>query len=298
MSEYADEELGSDEKDREYNSRALTHQHGRDTEESQHRPQSITSHSDPRRGRKAAMQEFSNLIKSNFTRDIRLVVQTSVEQTPWQFKYVPARAKLDTGCEENLVSLELLKANDVHESLLKPIPGGEETPLDGLDSTYIPEFEIQLAWYQGHELIKRRSKFYVVNDPPFEILIGMKRFVHDITSDFRMPNPALIIASRSKTKGISPSPGVDLLFQATYSFKLDEIALSRAKREQARQEAKELEMAELAEFARESVNRPGNPDGIEGGQDGATIQAEQSGTSSETTSGSVEKTDSSEASSQ
>jgi hypothetical protein len=278
MSEYADEELGSDEKDREYNSRALTHQHGRDTEESQHRPQSITSHSDPRRGRKAAMQEFSNLIKSNFTRDIRLVVQTSVEQTPWQFKYVPARAKLDTGCEENLVSLELLKANDVHESLLKPIPGGEETPLDGLDSTYIPEFEIQLAWYQGHELIKRRSKFYVVNDPPFEILIGMKRFVHDITSDFRMPNPALIIASRSKTK--------------------DEIALSRAKREQARQEAKELEMAELAEFARGSVNRPGNPDGTEGGQDGATIQAEQSGTSSETTSGSVEKTDSSEASSQ
>lgn len=294
MSEYCDEEPGEDEIDREDKPRVLTHHHSRDTEGSQHRPQSVTSHSNPRRGRKAALQEFSNLVKSKFTRDIRLVIQTTVEQTPWQFKYVPARAKLDTGCEENLVSLELLKANNLHESFLRPIPEGDEILLDGLESTYIPKFEIQLEWYKGQELKKRCSKFYVVDDPPFEILIGMKRFGDEFTSDYRMPNPILTLASRSKTKGISPSPIVDSLFQARYSFKIDEIALAHANREKARQEAKKLEMIELAEFARESVNRPGNPDGNQDGQDGATAQAEQSSTNSETTSGSAEKADSSE----
>lgn len=205
MSEYS-EDLEEPGKDCEDSHPEHPDQHEIFTDESRHDPSNVKSHTTSRPKYKAAMHELSELIKTNFTRDIRLIIPISAEQTPWQFKYVPARAKLDTGCEENLVSLEFLKSNEVQQSLLKIIPEDHEIALDGLDSTCVPEFEIRLSWYQGNELKMRKSKFLVVRDPPFDILIGTKRFVHDFTTDFRMPNPVLVIARRSKTRGIPLLP--------------------------------------------------------------------------------------------
>ncbi|KAJ5783189.1 hypothetical protein N7457_004963 [Penicillium paradoxum] len=182
MFEYADRDLGESE-DWKDDSRTIPYQHEQQTGESHHRRRSTASHR-----------------TSNFTRDIELIVRTSMEEGSSNFNYVPARAKLDTGCDENLVSLELLRENGIDESLLSPIQ--QEIALEGLDSTFFPEFEVELSWYQGYELKKRTAKFYVVKKPPFNILIGSKGFGPDF-SDLQN-NHALFLAKRSKTPGILP----------------------------------------------------------------------------------------------
>lgn len=61
--------------------------------------------------------------------------------------------------------------------------------------SFTPDFEIELTWYQEQQMKSKRSKFYIVKDAPFDILLGSWRFAHE----FKHPrSPALILASRRK----------------------------------------------------------------------------------------------------
>jgi hypothetical protein len=75
----------------------------------------------PRRKEKVVMQELAKLIKSNFTRDATIIIDTSTGSGPPRFKYLPVRAKMDTGCDENFVSFDLLVEAGINEELFEVI---------------------------------------------------------------------------------------------------------------------------------------------------------------------------------
>ena len=145
--------------------------------------------------RKVAGRVIADLIKQNFTRDATIVVDRGAGG-PERLCYIPVRAKMDTGCDDNMVHLQVLKDAGIDENLLIPIEADAKTELIGVEGfVCTPDFEIELTWYQDRQMKARKSKFFVVKDAPFDVLIGSHRFAQDL----RRPN--LILARRAKTKG-------------------------------------------------------------------------------------------------
>jgi hypothetical protein len=81
---------------------------------------------------------------------------------------------------------------------------------------------------------------YVVKEAPFDLLIGSKRFAQDI----RMP--ALILASRRKTKGMISNTLGYFLFGFADKFAVETQA-EHANRERQETEARDLEIQQLKE---------------------------------------------------
>ena len=90
----------------------------------------------PRPRYKAAMQEFSKLIKSNFRRDVTLAIDTT-DLGPRCFKYLPARTKMEAG---------------INEDLLMPIQKEQSMEFRGVEGIFVPDFTVELSWYQGKEM--------------------------------------------------------------------------------------------------------------------------------------------------
>src|SRR4051812_25639711 len=59
------------------------------------------------------LRELSKLIRTNFTRDVVLVIDISTSVGAPRMKYLPGRAKVDTGCEESLVAYDFLRRADI-----------------------------------------------------------------------------------------------------------------------------------------------------------------------------------------
>lgn len=154
--------------------------------------------SSPASKQKEIQQGFLKLLQSNYTRDITIVVDVGTGVGPDRFRYIPARAKMDTGCDEDMVSLDLLLRAGIKQEDLKPIDeetGIEFVSVQGL--TAKPEHEIELTWYQDKSMKIRVSRFYVMREAPFDLLLKSTRLSQEIRS------PSLILAGRRKNKGIS-----------------------------------------------------------------------------------------------
>ncbi|KAI9666331.1 MAG: hypothetical protein M1821_004266 [Bathelium mastoideum] len=147
----------------------------------------------------AAFQELAKLIRSNFTRDITLVLDAGGDFNANRFKYIPARAKMDTGCDENLIRREILEravsSSSVLDSLLSRVEQECKIEFEGVEkATFTPKYEITLTWYQDRQMTSRKEKFYVVIDAPFDVNIGSLRLARDFNS------PALALFGRKKTR--------------------------------------------------------------------------------------------------
>ena len=148
--------------------------------------------------KKVALYEMAKLMRSNFTRDITIAIQIDAQSMPI---YIPARAKVDTGCDENLVAREVVERSGFTDSeldrLLIPIETEQKITFEGIENaTFSPKFQITLTWYQDRQMKSVKETFFVVEDAPFDVNIGLKRFARDF-----LRSPALILASRHKKKG-------------------------------------------------------------------------------------------------
>ena len=144
---------------------------------------------------------LKELIKQNFTRNATIVMDSGVGTYPERVRYVHVRAKMDTGCDDNLVTMELVEKAGIDRSMLLEIPENETVELRGLEGAKCtPMYETDLRWYQDGDMKMRQHRFYVVEEGPFDMLIGSRRFAQDPGSH---DNPALIVSRLKTKKGVS-----------------------------------------------------------------------------------------------
>ena len=95
---------------------------------------------------------------------ISLAVPNSKEAL-WQ----PVKIKFDTGSDFNLVSREVLDMMNFTGPFEEPKPVGATT-VDGI--THKMTDRVKLSWQLHKSLKTLRTRFYVVEDAPFDLLIG------------------------------------------------------------------------------------------------------------------------------
>lgn len=119
---------------------------------------------------------------------------------PERVRYVHIRAKMDTGCDDNLVTMELVTKAGIKKSTLLDIPEDENIELHGLEGVKCtPLYQVDLKWYQDGDMKMRQQRFYVVQDGPFDMLIGSRRFAQDLGAH---EHPALIVGRLKEKKGL------------------------------------------------------------------------------------------------
>ena len=141
-------------------------------------------------------REWTELIKQNFTRNATIVVDSGIGDQP---RRITVRAKMDTGCSDNLITLDLFEKFGMDKSMLVDIPEEDQfelVMLEGARCTIL--YKIHLIWYYDGDMKMRHSEFFVVKTGPFDMLIGSYRFAQDFAEQGR---PGLIIGKKSKKKG-------------------------------------------------------------------------------------------------
>ena len=142
---------------------------------------------------------LQDLIKQDFTRNATIVVDNGTGTLPERLQYAHVRAKMDTGCNDNLITMDLIQKAGIDKSMLSNIPDDEAIELHGLNNAKcIVLYAIDLTWYQDGDMKMRQSKFYVVEDGPFDMLLGSRRFAQELAAG---ESPALILTKRRKKKG-------------------------------------------------------------------------------------------------
>ena len=141
---------------------------------------------------------WKELITQNFTRNAHILLDSGAGALSERLKYVHVRAKMDTGCNDNLITLDLFDKAQIDKSLLVEIPEEDRfelTMIEGAKCT--PIYKIPLTWYHDGDMKMRHSEFYVVKDGPFDMLIGSHRFAQDFDE---YSHPGLVIGKRGKKK--------------------------------------------------------------------------------------------------
>lgn len=103
---------------------------------------------------------------------------------------------MDTGCDEDLVTYDFFVDTAIKQEQLVLIQKKHSIDFGGLEGFgFTPDFEVHHAWYYSQGMKIRRSKFYVVKDALFGLLIGSEHYSQDYGSSM------LILASRREIKG-------------------------------------------------------------------------------------------------
>lgn len=104
---------------------------------------------------------------TNFTMDVTFVLN---RRDPQGLDYVPARAKMDTACDHNLISIDMIRRmglEDKIEILERPVE------LNGLGgSQHALDKKVTLTWYLKRGMRSRVSDYYVVEDEAFDVVLG------------------------------------------------------------------------------------------------------------------------------
>ncbi|OCK91642.1 uncharacterized protein K441DRAFT_679371 [Cenococcum geophilum 1.58] len=88
----------------------------------------------------------------------------------WSLQHIPLRAKMDTGCDHNLVSMDILRREGIKEDQIEI---GEEIELTGLEGTkYTLKKKITFTWYLKRNMKSRVGDFYIVEDDTFDVILG------------------------------------------------------------------------------------------------------------------------------
>ncbi|KAF4949947.1 hypothetical protein FGADI_8548 [Fusarium gaditjirri] len=143
--------------------------------------------------RVAFVSEVQELIANDFTRSLVLVVPNGTDS----FRFVTVRNKIDTGSDENFVNADLLQRHEIDPATITPIPEEtrEERTLHMLnDFKFTPTEEIRLSWHKPNDMKQRESDFVIVQDAPFDVLIGSKQWQSEVKKS------ALLLIGRHKSK--------------------------------------------------------------------------------------------------
>ncbi|KAI0450729.1 hypothetical protein F5B21DRAFT_517261 [Xylaria acuta] len=124
---------------------------------------------------------FVSLMHCDFTRDLILVIEVAGCEGLDQFKFVPLRNKVDTASDENFISRKVLQKHKMDMSKLVQIPEEDrrQRTLEGIGGHFTPEQETELCWHKLNDRKQRYGTFIVMDDPPFDVLIGSKQFANE-----------------------------------------------------------------------------------------------------------------------
>lgn len=154
-----------------------------------------------RRPTKASvLEDLNRLIRTDFTREIILVLDTGSGGPTERFKYIPAKAKMDTGCTGNLIRRAVLERAFRSESELIQLllPVAEDVVFDGVnEQKFLPKHRIEITWHQDRGMDSRKDMFYVVDEAPFDLNLGSARLARDLR---RTQRSTLILAGRPRTR--------------------------------------------------------------------------------------------------
>lgn len=105
---------------------------------------------------------------SNFTMDVTLVLRLKDSRG---LQYIPLRAKMDTGCDHNLISMDILRRENIENDQIEVLE--EEIELTGLEgTTYTLKKKITFTWYLKRNMKSRVGDFYIVEDESFDMILG------------------------------------------------------------------------------------------------------------------------------
>ncbi|KAI0116269.1 hypothetical protein GGR51DRAFT_500834 [Nemania sp. FL0031] len=125
--------------------------------------------------------DFVSLMQFDFTRDIILVVEVAGCKGLDKFEFVPLRNKVDTASDENFISRKVLQGHGMDMAKLVQIPEEDrrQRTLEGIGGDFTPEQEAILRWHKLNDRKQRQGTFIVLDDPPFDVLIGSKQFANE-----------------------------------------------------------------------------------------------------------------------
>jgi len=138
--------------------------------------------------------------------NVTVAVERKANQGGHRFKYIPTEAqhaagrlKLDSGSDFDLVSREFLALAGGLDGSLVEIPPHERPEIEGFQGAkYQPSFRTRLHWFREGDHRMQRTNFYVVDNAPFDLLLGSNRFVPEITEMAR----GMLAIRPSRNKGI------------------------------------------------------------------------------------------------
>lgn len=108
------------------------------------------------------------------------LVEDTTKSGGQRFNYHPARVKVDTGSAADFVSLEYLTKAGFDLAILKPIPEGQQTEVEGFNrAIYKPKYQASLRWYRQGEMNMNVTPFLVVENGPFDLLLSSRRFAEE-----------------------------------------------------------------------------------------------------------------------
>ena len=110
----------------------------------------------------------------HFDPDPSLVLGTVVIVHESKPRFVPVRAKYDTGSDANFIPYELIKNNGLLEFLVKlEVDSLEDNVFIGLnDQEYTIEYTIELQWSAATMRHVRTTQFHVAEDLPYDLVLG------------------------------------------------------------------------------------------------------------------------------
>ena len=109
----------------------------------------------------------------HFDPDPSLVLGTIVVTHEENPRFVPVRAKYDTGSEVNIVPIALVEKNGLLEFLVELEAGTFESKVYGLnDQEFIIHHTISLQWSAATMRNVRTTRFHVADASPYDMLLG------------------------------------------------------------------------------------------------------------------------------
>ena len=114
-------------------------------------------------------------------------------------EYLPARGKMDTGAECNVIDLNLVKKAKLEDQLEDVDEPVSFSVLD--DIKFIPKKRITLHWRLPNDRKARTTEFYLANNSWFELIYGLEWIEHnaDVSQKVRTMLP-LVKEHHSKCK--------------------------------------------------------------------------------------------------
>ncbi|KAK7968695.1 hypothetical protein PG988_007768 [Apiospora saccharicola] len=122
--------------------------------------------------------EALELIQSDFTGSITLVIEIEPIRGQFVSKEAIVRSKWDSGSTENAISMRVLRDEGIRGDLIFPIPPDEKVEFTWLhgDFSSTPKFTVTISWFKKSDLRKTTDKFYVVpENAPFDVLMNHEK---------------------------------------------------------------------------------------------------------------------------
>ena len=136
-----------------------------------------------------ALRQDNNADPFSFTATL---IGTRVEN----IEHVLARAKLDTGCDENWICTELLHRAGIGEHVAPVDVKSQYTAFGGAEIE--PVGTIDVSWHAQNAAKSRTTNFLVLTEVPFDMILGREFIAEESIFMFEKPTLALRMGKFSK----------------------------------------------------------------------------------------------------